>query len=90
MSASGKTFTLAEGTTVTLDAGIGRAKTASHSAAAAGLYGAQSSTSFYNLEGVLSDPSNSGLPWYSNVHLCIIPLRLRVIIRAVAGSSRLK
>jgi hypothetical protein len=71
VSASGKTFTLAEGTTVTLDAGIGRAKTASHSAATAGLYGAQSPTSFYNLEGVLSDPSDSGLPWCSNITLLL-------------------
>jgi hypothetical protein len=73
VSGAGKTFTLAEGTTVTLDSGTGTANAASHSAAAPGLYGAQSSTSFFNLEGALSDPSESDIPWCSHVALCHIP-----------------
>lgn len=72
VSTPGKTFTLAEGATVTLDSGTGMARTASHSATAQGLYSAQSSTSFFNLEGALADPGPD-IPWCSNVKLCIIP-----------------
>ncbi len=56
----GNTFTLAEGATATLDLGTGTSKIASHNAAAPGVYGAQPTTSFFNLEGALSDPSGPG------------------------------
>jgi hypothetical protein len=73
VSGLGKTFTLAEGTTLTLDSGTGTANTAPPTAAGPGLYSARSSTSFFNLEGALSNPSASDLPWCSNVRLCFIP-----------------
>ena len=73
VSGLGKTFTLAEGTTRTLDSGTGTANTAPPTAAGPGLYSARSSTSFFNLEGALSNPSDSDLPWCSHVKLCFIP-----------------
>ena len=60
VSAPGNTFTLAEGATATLALGTGTSKIASHNAAAPGVYGAQPTTSFFNLEGALSDPSGPG------------------------------
>ena len=73
VSAPGNNFTLAEGATATLDSGTGTYKTASHNAAAPGVYGVQSNASFFSLEGALSDPSASDLPWCKNVKLCFIP-----------------
>jgi hypothetical protein len=73
VSALGKTFTLAEGATVTLDSETWTAKTASGSAAAPGVYGVQSNASFFSLEGALSDPADSGIPWCENTLLCHRP-----------------
>jgi hypothetical protein len=70
VSAPGNTFTLAEGATATLDSGTGTYKTASHNAAAPGVYGVQSNASFFSLEDALADPSGANVPWCSNALGC--------------------
>ncbi len=73
VSSPSGTFTLAEGRTATLDSGTSASKVASLSAAAPGVNGAQSNTSFFNVEHTLSEPSNNDIPWCTNVGLCVRP-----------------
>jgi hypothetical protein len=72
VSTPGNTFTLAEGATATLDSGTGTSKAASHNIAARGVYGAQSTRSFFNLEGALSDPSDPNIPFCPTA-VCRVP-----------------
>jgi glycerol kinase len=73
VSAPGNTFTLAEGATATLDSGTGTSKITSQNRTTAGVYGAQSTTSFFNLEGAIADPSGANVPWCSNTLWCVRP-----------------
>ena len=73
VSAAGSTFALAEGATATLDSGTGTATAASHNAAAPGVYGAQSTKSFFSVEDALADPLGSNVPFCSDIELCHRP-----------------
>ena len=73
VSSPSGTFTLAEGLTATLDSGTSASKVTSLNAAAPGVNGAQSNTSFFNVEHTLSEPSNDDIPLCTNVGLCVRP-----------------
>src|ERR1022692_4945400 len=73
VSAPGNTFTLAEGATATLDSGTGTVTAALHNPAAPGVYGAQSTKSFFSVEDALADPLGSNIPFCSDIELCHRP-----------------
>jgi hypothetical protein len=71
VSAPGNTFTLAQGATAALNSGAEAYSTTSHPLPPT-ISGSQPTTSFFSVEGALSDPGPNALPWCPNVNLCVI------------------